>query len=112
MDYKEIVGRNISGSRGRLQLSQTIIAARMRHLGFEYWQQQTVAVTEKGKRRLTIEEVFGLAVALECTLPALLLPISPGSLELPAGSGQALDDNAITGLIYGGPRPAVDWPDA
>ena len=87
--YKVTLGRNISADRGRLQLSQTAVAARMQELGFEDWRQQTVANVEKGRRRVTAEEVLGLVVALETTLPRLLAPIGADLwIELPSDSGR------------------------
>jgi 8-oxo-dGTP diphosphatase len=100
--YRLILGRNISGDRGRLQLSQTAVATRMRELGFEDWHQQTVASVEKGKRRVTGEEVLGLVLALETTLPRLLAPIG-GDLwvELPSGSGRLLPAMEVIRLTNG-----------
>jgi 8-oxo-dGTP pyrophosphatase MutT (NUDIX family) len=100
--YKVILGRNISADRGRLQLSQTAVAARMQELGFEDWRQQTVAGVEKGRRRVTAEEVLGLVLALESTLPRLLAPIG-GDLwvELPSDSGHLLPGADVIGLANG-----------
>jgi 8-oxo-dGTP pyrophosphatase MutT (NUDIX family) len=100
--YKVILGRNVSADRGRLQLSQTAVAARMQDLGFEDWRQQTVANIEKGKRRVTAEEVLGLVVALESTLPRLLAPIG-GDLwvELPSDSGHLLPGMEVISLATG-----------
>jgi 8-oxo-dGTP pyrophosphatase MutT (NUDIX family)/transcriptional regulator with XRE-family HTH domain len=110
--YNLILGRNISGDRGRLQLSQTAVAARMRALGFTDWHQQTVASVEKGKRRVTLEEVLGLVEALETTLPRLLSPIN-GDLwvELPSGSGHDLPSMEVINLANGakGGTGAVGW---
>jgi transcriptional regulator with XRE-family HTH domain len=110
--YKVILGRNISADRGRLQLSQTAVAARMQELGFEDWRQQTVASVEKGRRRVNAEEVLGLALALESTLPRLLAPIG-GALwvELPSDSGQLLPGMDVVGLITGaqGGAGTVSW---
>jgi len=47
----------------------------MRALGFEPWIRQTVGSTERGRRRPTTEESIGLALALETTVPRLLMPI-------------------------------------
>jgi 8-oxo-dGTP diphosphatase len=112
--YRLILGRNVSGDRGRLQLSQTAVAARMRALGFTDWHQQTVASVEKGKRRVTVEEVLGLVEALETTLPRLLAPININGdlwVELPSGSGHDLPSMEVIGLANGakGGAGAVSW---
>ena len=84
----------------------------MRDLGFEDWHQQTVASVEKGKRRVTAEEVLGLVEALETTLPRLLAPIG-GDLwvELPSGSGRRLPGAEVIGLANGakGGSGTISW---
>jgi transcriptional regulator with XRE-family HTH domain len=97
--YGRIVGRNISGARGQRQLTQTSVAVRMRALGFD-WHQQTVASVEKGRRRVTAEEIFGLALALETTMPTLLRPTDPDvDVVLPSGVSLA----AVSVLRLSGP---------
>ena len=54
----------------------------MRALGFKGWRRQTVASVEKGKRRVTVEEALGLAMALETTLPRLLAPVKGQWVDL------------------------------
>lgn len=105
--YGLILGRNVSAARGRLQLSQGAVAARMRALGFQ-WQQQTVAAVEKAKRRPTAEEIFGLAWALGTTIPALTGASGQDeAIRLPGGqtigavsverlAGRGVNDRAIT----------------
>lgn len=110
--YKRILGRNISAERGRLQATQTAIAARMNALGFGDWHQQTLASIEKGRRRVTAEEVLGLVLALESTLDRLLSPVG-GELwaELPSGSGEFVPSAEVIRLARGakGGTGAVTW---
>jgi transcriptional regulator with XRE-family HTH domain len=106
------LGRNISAERGRQQLSQTAVAARMRERGFRDWHQQTVASVEKGTRRLTVEEVFGLALALESTVPALLTPHSGREdpwIELPSGSERYLPSLTVINLVNGKNDGTISW---
>ena len=57
----------------------------MRSLGFQ-WQQQTLAAVETAKRRATAEEIFGLALALETTIAALMSASDQdGEVQLPGG---------------------------
>lgn len=101
--YRLTLGRNMSGERGRLQLSQTAVAKRMENLGFDDWRQQTVANVEKGKRRLTAEELFGLTEALETTLARLLSTVG-GELwvELPSGSDEYVPGAEVIRIANGG----------
>ncbi len=58
----------------------------MRCLGYLAWLRQTVANVEKGRRRVTAEEVLGLALALETAVPDLMRPAGQdGDVELPNG---------------------------
>lgn len=111
--YGKILGRNFSGARGRLQLSQAAVSRRMKKLGFE-WHQQTVAAIEKGSRRVTAEEVLALSAVLRTSITALL---SPGDEELvvtfPAGQpvSSELVRRSARGDRAGMPRWEVRWDD-
>lgn len=117
--YSVILGRNISAARGRAQLSQGTVAARMRALGHTQWQQQTVASTEKGRRRLMAEEVMALASVLDTSISALMRPTEDDDLvRFPSGavisarsvalSAVAHNDHAVT---WDGDKPAFS-PDS
>ena len=71
--YMALVARNVRIARAAVvpKLSQAGLAARMRALGFGEWRRQTVGNTENGKRRLTAEELLGLALALDTTVSSL-----------------------------------------
>jgi hypothetical protein len=86
MSYGGVVAANIRAARSRKDLTQDALAARMRHLGFTAWLRQTVPSVEKGRRRVTAEEVLGLALALETTIAALMgASDQDGSIDLPNG---------------------------
>jgi transcriptional regulator with XRE-family HTH domain len=107
LSYRKIVGRNISAARGRLRLSQLALGERMRALGFSAWQQQTVAASETARRRVTAEEILGLALALDATIAALMTAANyDGYVELPDGkklgaisverqAGRGVNDHAV-----------------
>lgn len=87
----------------------------MRALGFTAWARQTVTRVERVKRRLTAEEILGLALALETTPAALMRPtgddgslIRVDGLGLPAVSVilrvAGVNDGALT---WDGDRPVV-----
>lgn len=83
----------------------------MRALGYSAWVRQTVARVEGGKRRLTAEEVFGLALALETRLMGLIEPDpNDGPVVLP--SGAELPYLRVHGLFWGGSEVAVTWDGA
>jgi len=122
--YGGVVAANIRAARSRKGLTQDALAARMRHLGFTAWLRQTVPSVEKGRRRVTADEILGLALALETTIPALMgatdmdddveIPngqrIGAASVERLAGRGTNdravawAPDNSVTYTVLG---PAV-----
>jgi transcriptional regulator with XRE-family HTH domain len=109
--YGELLGRNISAARGRRQLSQSALAARMRALGFQ-WQQQTVAAVEKNKRRTTTEETLGLALCLEVSMPALTAANSDEDVFITLPNGFKLGVISVERLAGRGVNDhAVQWPD-
>jgi transcriptional regulator with XRE-family HTH domain len=97
--YAKSIGRNISAARGRLQLSQVAVAARMADLGFD-WHQQTLGAVEKGKRRVTAEEILGLGFALDTTAVELMVPWGDEEIELPGG--EVFDARVVRIVISGG----------
>lgn len=102
----DIVGRTIQGVRKWRRLSQQDVAERMQELGLR-WYGPTVGLVEKGLRSLSVEELFGLALALETTVANLLdtFPMLPST-------GKPLTHLAtLTGTIpsyveLGTPQPA------
>jgi transcriptional regulator with XRE-family HTH domain len=106
--YAEVLARNVRAARARKGLEQEPVAARMRALGFSAWRRQTVASVEKSSRRLTAEEVLGLALALETRLTLLLEPArDDGPIGLP--SGQSMLFLTVHELIWGGSELTVSW---
>jgi hypothetical protein len=109
--YGTILGRNISGARGRLQLSQSAVAERMKKLGFD-WHQQTAAAVEKGKRRVTTEEIFGLSVALETTMFALMAPPEDEHEVVGFPSGEIVWVQSVRQSVRGHSKVPVYWDGA
>ena len=108
VSYADVLAKNVRAARARRGLEQEPLAARMRALGFSAWRRQTVASVEKGTRRLTTEEVFGLALALETRFYALLEPtLEDGMIGLP--SGDMMPFRAVHELLHGGSKYTVSW---
>jgi transcriptional regulator with XRE-family HTH domain len=105
--YGSLIGREISAARGRLQLSQTSVAVRMRSLGFD-WHQQTVASVEKGKRRVTAEELLFLSYALQTTVAALERPADDG-LVISVPSGGYIAVASVQRSVAGVRDDAIQW---
>jgi transcriptional regulator with XRE-family HTH domain len=85
--YADVLARNIRAARSRADLSQQTVAARMRALGYEAWLYQTLGNVEKGRRRVTAEEIFGLAYALETSISRLMAPLEDDKVvDFPSGA--------------------------
>jgi transcriptional regulator with XRE-family HTH domain len=108
--YTDVLARNIRAARSRADLTQEELAARMRALGFSGWLYQTVGSVERGKRRVTAEEIHGLAWALEVTMPELMSP-TDGDREVELPGGQVLNVRSVQLLAGRGSNDmAVMWP--
>jgi transcriptional regulator with XRE-family HTH domain len=106
--YGEILAKNIRSRRARLGLGQESLADRMRRLGFTQWNRQIVGSTEKPTRRVTAEEIFGLALALETTMPRLLQPaLDDKDLELP--DARSLSVKSVAASAFDFNDGAVTW---
>jgi 8-oxo-dGTP diphosphatase len=73
MSFRDLIARNVRVARAAAlpKLSQADLAERMRALGFREWRRQTAGNIESGKRRVTAEELLGLALALDTTVARL-----------------------------------------
>lgn len=106
--YADVLARNIRAARSRADLSQQTVAARMRALGYEAWLYQTVGNVEKGRRRVTAEEIFALAYALETSVGALMAPVEDDKLvDFP--SGAAIEVASARLSVQGRNDGAVQW---
>jgi len=98
--YVDVLVRNIRAARSRLGLDQADVVARMRALGYETWYRQTMGKVERAERRVSAEEILGLAAALETTVARLMTPLWEDKwIELP--SGESLRVGAVVTLVTG-----------
>ena len=100
MAYGEVLARNVRGQRTRKGIGQKSLAARMRALGYTAWFTQTVGKAERGERRITSEEVLGLAYALEVTVRQLLAP-QPDDKRIQLPSGDSVDVLSVQRMLAG-----------
>lgn len=82
----KLLGFNLKVARIRAELSQAETAARMKELGFSEWRRQTVGNSENASRRVTAEELVGLALVLNVKPERLIWPESGEDMaSLPSG---------------------------
>lgn len=85
--YASVLASNLRAGRAAANLSQADVGERMQALGFRAWLRSTVSLAEQGKRRVTAEELLGLALALGTSMVRLVTPPDETPwVELPAGS--------------------------
>jgi ADP-ribose pyrophosphatase YjhB (NUDIX family) len=77
-----------------MRLRQRDLANRMRAQGF-HWYGQTVSELEQGKRVIRADEMLGLAIALESTVPALMAP-PPVAAAIVLPSGELVAASRVT----------------
>jgi 8-oxo-dGTP diphosphatase len=106
--YADVLAKNVRAARARIGLDQEPLAARMRALGYSAWRRQTVANVEKCQRRLTADELLGLALALETAIPALVGP-GPDDRRITLPSGHALAASSIARLALRINDGSVIW---
>lgn len=104
--FADLIVDNVKATRARKGLDQADVVERMRALGYTHWYRQTMSRTENRTRRLSADEVYGLALALETNMVVLLSAPSDEAIELPGGK-IAGDD--ITTLASGRNNGAVRW---
>ncbi len=106
--YAAVLAKNIRAARSRADISQDTLAARMRALGYKEWLYQTVGKVERGNRRVTAEEIRGLAWCMETSIAALIKPTQDDKfIEFP--SGAAIDVVSDRRSADGGNDGAVRW---
>jgi transcriptional regulator with XRE-family HTH domain len=86
--FSDVIVRNIRTLRARQKLDQDDVVQGMRKLGFTNWHRQTMSKIELGKRRVTLEEVLGLAVVFRTSWGSLLFPAAGEVRIVALPSGQ------------------------
>jgi transcriptional regulator with XRE-family HTH domain len=77
----QILARNLGAVRRLRGWRQELVAQRMNFLGHP-WTRQTVGEIEQGRRNVTVDELFSLALAFQITIDRLL-DARPGRLLVP-----------------------------
>jgi len=105
----EALARNIKAARGLRGMKQEDLAVAMERLGHSTWTRTTVSEVEtfggdKKTRRVDVDELFGLALALGRSIPELLENSDRQGLDCGLGDDQSLMDPVTTNLWTRGRR--------
>jgi 8-oxo-dGTP diphosphatase len=109
--YAKLLAANIRATRVRRNLSQATVYGRMQALGFTAWHRQTISSVERGDRRVTADELIGLALALEVSIPALTAADADHDTIVELPNGMRLGAVSVERLARGVNDHAVQWPD-
>ena len=111
LTMRDVVATSVRVAMARLDLDQTRLAVRMSALGTG-WKRQTVGQVLKTERRVGVDELLALSLALECAMADLIAPSDPAhrsqlvdvsdDLRLPA-----VEVSAMAG--FGMPTVLVGW---
>jgi len=97
----QVLAQNVRLIRRVLDLSQADLAERMANLGHG-WARQTVSEVERSRRGVSVDELLGLALAMQTSASALIYPY--GSDDPPptdVGLPQPLTANQLL-IVIGG----------
>src|SRR6266581_8369991 len=105
--YGDVLAENIRAARSRKRLGQADVVARMRALGHDSWHRQTMGKVERGERRVTGEEILGLAYALETSIAALMMPTEEAKrVAFPGGE---VGVESVRYSVLGSTDQAIRW---
>jgi 8-oxo-dGTP diphosphatase len=108
--YTTVLARNLRAARAAAEVSQGEVHARMHDLGFTAWQRSTMSLVERGKRRLTAEEVFALAYVLNTSVLRLMAPIDDDR-QVAFPNGKAIPAQHAIGRMRSTGDGAIRWTD-
>lgn len=109
---KQLLAANVRAGRALLNLSQQDLAERMSALNHQ-WSRPTVSQVERAARAVSVDELFGLAHALEVDILMLLSAPEGSRVDIDTGLPKNLYPAAIKGMLtHQDPhRPYLTWQD-
>lgn len=110
---REIAASAIRAARQRAGLDQAGLAQRMTNLGWP-WHRQTVGAVEAAERKVAVEELLPLSLALECSISDLIAPMDPvhrGKVVVVHHQGDqyVTADDVVSSVGAGRPMSTVKW---
>lgn len=102
--YGTVIAANVRAARARAEITQQVLARRMRRLGAK-WHFQTVGAVERGERPVSLYEAAALALALDTSFDVIALPpagqalVAFGDYTVPSQRLSVVDDS----VQWGGP---------
>ena len=107
----DVLAENVRVLRAIRGLTQEVLADRMSFLGHG-WKRQTVGQIARHDRSTSVDELLGLAIALDTSVPRLIDPRGfdkKHPFYLDVGSAEPLDLGMALDLVTGGGAVAIEW---
>jgi transcriptional regulator with XRE-family HTH domain len=108
----QLLAANVRAGRALLKLSQQDLAERMSALDHQ-WSRPTVSQVERETRSVSVDELFGLAHALDTDILTLLSPHEGFRVTIDTGLPTCLSPAAVRGMLthQRTDMPAFHWTD-
>src|SRR5665811_473557 len=108
----QLLAANVRAARALRNMSQQDLAERMSVLG-QQWSRPTVSQVERAARAVSVDELFGLAHALETDILVLLSAPEGFRVQIDTGLLTTLSPAAVKAMLsHDSPgRPSVHWKD-
>lgn len=111
MTTREVTAKAIYKAMRAIDLDQTRLAVRMRALGHA-WHRQTAGSVVSGSRRVPVDELLALSLALECSMGQLISPLDAGHINhmVDVGNGRYLPAPEVAESAgVGRPSVLIRW---
>lgn len=104
--FSELIAEHLRGRRTEVGWTQAQLAQAMTRLGFD-WKRQTVAEVEIGTRRVSFEELLGLAALYSEPVLSLMRPGNGDYVRFP--ENRQIDPDDVQALLAPGPDVGPTW---
>lgn len=110
-DMRSITATAVRVAMARIGLDHTRLAKRMAALG-QPWHRQTTGLVVRGTRRVSVDELLPLSIALECSMSELISTSDPAhrnTVVAVSGAGTIPAADVQLSAGFGAPTPLVYW---
>lgn len=107
--YEDVFAASLRAARARADLSQNALSARMTVLGFAGWDSSKVSRAERGKVPVEVADLFGLALALGCTINELVGAHTRPDVIIEMPAGYEVSGVTLRNSVFGWQDHTVTW---
>lgn len=107
--YFDVFAASLRAARARANLSQEAVSKRMITLGFTGWDSSKISRAERGKTPVEVADLFGLAVALGCTINELVGAHTRPDAVIEFPAGMEVSGVTLRNSVYGWQDHTISW---